>query len=349
MRRLQALGAAGVPDAARTGQVAVVAVVLSCAVFLAGGLAACAWWQYSGATFWLDFWFKELGGPLLVAYAVVEALAAAAIVRLFDPGEPMRTAWQLLRAAACVHAASALFRHFLGKPVAANPLRLWHAPPGWLALCEEFGRVLGGTLYLAVLMAGLAAALRVYARLRLLPAPSAREWTVLCAAAGILVYTLRLIAYWLRQPGVQTSSLWWVGWLTDPLLGALLFLALLVRRAAAPLEGGPAGAPVAGLFPRHVADVRRQCLGGAFHSGNPFRRGGLAFLADLAPGRSPVCAGAAVSAASHGGGHPARIRRIRFPGAVGAEPIWAVRASCRGTSPSRSPPGRGGPTRPCRP
>ena len=112
---------------------------------------------------------------------------------------------------------------------------------------------------------------------------------------------------------------------------------------------GPAGAPVAGLFPRHVVDVRRQCLGGAFHSGNPFRLGGLAFLADLAPGRSPVCAGAAVSAASHGGGHPARIRRIRFPGAVGAEPIWAVRASCRGTSPSRSPPGRGGPTRPCRP
>jgi hypothetical protein len=248
MRRLQALGAAGVPDAARTGQVAVVAVVLSCAVFLAGGLAACAWWQYSGATFWLDFWFKELGGPLLVAYAVVEALAAAAIVRLFDPGEPMRTAWQLLRAAACVHAASALFRHFLGKPVAANPLRLWHAPPGWLALCEEFGCVLGGTLYLALLMAGLAAALRVYAPLRLLPVPSAREWTVLCAAAGILVYTLRLIAYWLRQPGVQTSSLWWVGWLTDPLLGALLFLALLVRRAAAPLEGGLLARPWQAYF-----------------------------------------------------------------------------------------------------
>jgi|GEM_PF-3104606 len=248
MRRVQALGAEGAPAAARTPQAAIVAVVLSCAVFLAGGLAACAWWQYSGATFWLDFWFKELGGPLLVAYAVVEALAAAAIVRLFDPGEPMRTAWQLLRAAACVHAASAFFRHFLGKPVAANPLQLWHAPPAWLALCEEFGRVLGGTLYLAVLMAGLAAALRVYARLRLLPAPSAREWTVLCAAAGLLIYTLRLMAYWLGQPGTRTSALWWLGWVTDPLLGALLSQALLLRRAAAPLEGGLLARPWRAYF-----------------------------------------------------------------------------------------------------
>jgi hypothetical protein len=227
--------------------VLVPAVAGSCAVFVAVGLAAAAHWLTGGSARWLDFWFKEIGGPLLTVYAVVEMSAAAWVMRWYGQGEPLRSAWLLLSAAGGVHAASMFFRHWLAVPIAVNPLPV-SGTVAWQPVLAEFGRVLGGTLYLLLLATGLTVALRVQARLGLLRRPSGTDWLALLGAAGLFTYTLHSLAFWLAAPGVRRTALWWIGWLTDPLLGWLLVLSVLVARAAAPLRGGLLARPWRAYF-----------------------------------------------------------------------------------------------------
>lgn len=235
-------------QAALRGEHAAAAVAGSCAVFLALALAGTVIWLNGGTAFWVDFFFKQIGGPLLVVYAMVEMIAVGSVPQWFAPGEPMRGPWRLLFAAGMTHAASMVFRHWLGEPIASNPLVLKPDAEGWMQLCREFGRVLGGTVYLALLAAGLGAALRVHARLGLLRPPGAAGWAAFALAGGLFAYTLRSLVYWLGVPGVRTSAFWWLGWVTDPLLGLLLVMSMLLMRASAPLAGGLLGRPWRSYF-----------------------------------------------------------------------------------------------------
>lgn len=225
----------GLPRAAHA---AAAAVTASCGLFLLGALAAIAVWQWGGSASWVDSWFKQVGGPLLVAYAVAEVIATGSVARWFAPGEPMRGPWRLLFAASMTHAASVMFRHWLGVPIASNPLVPLPGGQFWIEVCREFGRILGGTVWLALLAAGLGLALRVHARLGLLRPPGVAGWLTIAAAGALLAYTLRSFLYWLGAPTVRSSALWWIGWITDPLLGLLLVLSILLGRASAPLAGG---------------------------------------------------------------------------------------------------------------
>jgi hypothetical protein len=222
----------------RAGHAAAAAVAGSCGLFLLLALSGIAAWQWDGKATWVDFWFKQVGGPLLVAYAVAEVIATGSVARWFAPGEPMRRPWRLLQAASVTHAASTMFRHWFGAPIASNPLALLPGAPFWIEVSREFGRVLGGTLWLALLAAGLGLALRVHARLGLLRSPGVAGWLTIAAAGALLAYTLRSLVYWLGVPSVRSSALWWIGWITDPLLGLLLVLSILLARSSAPLAGG---------------------------------------------------------------------------------------------------------------
>lgn len=225
----------------------VLAVAGSCVAFVAVGLATAAAWLSGGSAHGLDFWFREVGGPLLTVYALVEMTAAAWVMRWYGPGEPLRSAWLLLSAAGGVHAVSMFFRHWLAVPIAVNPLPV-SGTASWQPVLAEFGRVLGGTLYLLLLAAGLTRALRVHARYGLLRRPSGKDWMALLGAACFFTYTLHSFAFWLGAAGVRRTALWWIGWLTDPLLGWLLVLSVLLARAAAPLRGGLLARPWQAYF-----------------------------------------------------------------------------------------------------
>lgn len=162
------------------------AILLSCACFSVTGLFLILHWLATGESRWLDFWFRELGGPLLAAFALAEAAGAAVAARWFRPGELMGKAWRLLAAASVVHFASMLLRHVLGVPIGANPLHQFAGESANLALLREFGRVLGGTLYLFLLAAGLLLTLKQYWKLRLARNLSRSEIAVLAAASGFL-------------------------------------------------------------------------------------------------------------------------------------------------------------------
>lgn len=224
---------AGIPE-----QAAAAGLIASCIVFEIVAMVAILLWLWNGDPRLVDFWFRQVGGPLLVGYAVIEWAAAARVLQWFQPGEPMRRPWLLLTAAGATHMTSLLFRHWLGQPLASNPLLLWPEGRDWIPLCAEFGRRLGGTLYLALLAAGLGFALRVHGRLKLLSPPGRKGWAVLVTAAALYAYTLISLVYWLQHPRPNRNALWWMGWLTDPLLAALLVLALLLVRSTEPLSGG---------------------------------------------------------------------------------------------------------------
>ncbi len=235
-------------ESALRGEHTAAGMGVSCIVFLTGALTGTIIWLNGGTAFWVDLLFKQIGGPMLVAYAIVEMIAVSCVLQWFAPGEPMRGPWRLLFAAGTTHAVSMIFRHWLGEPIASNPLNVWPGAEAWMQVCREFGRVLGGTVYLGLLAAGLGAALRVHARLGLLRPPGAAGWAAFAAAGGLFAYTLRSLVYWLGVHGVRTSALWWLGWVTDPLLGLLLVLSMLLMRASAPLAGGLLGRPWRSYF-----------------------------------------------------------------------------------------------------
>lgn len=214
------------------------AVVSSCAAFSTIAAFLIAHWLATGETRWLDFWFKEIGGPLLAVFALAEAAGAAAAARWFSPGEPMGKVWRVLSAAGAVHAASMFVRHVLGAPIQANPLHQLAWEPQRMTLLQEFGRVLGGTLYFALLAAGLVLALRQHWKLRLIRSLSRFELAVLLAATGVFAYTLLAARFWLSQPEVRPNPLWWIGWVTDPLLALLFSASLLLGKSAGRLQGG---------------------------------------------------------------------------------------------------------------
>lgn len=248
MRRIPAMPREWMGARPRGERAAAAAVAGSCGLFLAAALGGTILWLSGGTAFWVDFFFKQIGGPLLVVYALVEMAAVGCVVQWFSPGEPMRGPWRLLFAAGVTHAFSMIFRHWLGEPIASNPLPSLPGAEVWLQVCREFGRVLGGTVYLALLAAGLGAALRVHARLGLLRPPGTAGWAALAAAGALFAYTLRSLFYWLGVPGVKTSALRWLGWVTDPLLGVLLVMSMLLMRASAPLAGGMLGRPWRAYF-----------------------------------------------------------------------------------------------------
>lgn len=224
------------------------AILSSCAVFTGVALLSILHWLATGEARWLDLWFKGIGGPLLAVFALVEAAGCAAAASWFSPGEPMGKVWRVLSAAGAVHAVSMLLRHVLGAPAAASPLPAFARWPQGTAVLQEFGRVLNGALYFALLAAGLMMALRQHWKLRLIRSVSRTETAVLLAASGVFAHTLLAARFWLSQPSVRPNSLWWIGWLTDPLLALLFSASLLLGKSAGRFQGGLLARPWLAYF-----------------------------------------------------------------------------------------------------
>lgn len=196
------------------------------------------YWLKTGDAQPLNVWFREFGALLLVAFPLSGAVTAARVVSLFGEREPMRQTWLLLAAAAAVQAASNFARHVLGQDILLNPLRLLSALHPYRPALDEFGRLLGGILFPAVVIAGLVLALRTYVRLGLLPRLKTWDFCALTALAGLTAFHLVNAIRWLSDPQVQITPMFLLNVAVDPLYAVLFVVAILLRRAKLSLRHG---------------------------------------------------------------------------------------------------------------
>lgn len=202
-----------------------------------GAAAVAASWLW-GADSLLDAWFKFVGGPFLCACAVIEAHAAFSVRSRYSAGEPMRAAWGLLAAAALVHLLSYLGMHIVGLDIAGNPIRQLPYSAAWMRQAQEFGRMLGGSLFPLLMVAGLGLVLRLYRRLGLMARLTLLDTALLTLPAAFVAFQFGQLARWVLSGQVRTSLMWSIDWATDPLYAILFLEAVLIRRANLPLRGG---------------------------------------------------------------------------------------------------------------
>jgi len=214
------------------------AILLICALYVVAAAVCMLSWILTGSNDSIRICFQEIGGPLLAVFAMVETAAALRVWSLFQVGEPLRTGWFFLAAAGSVHTVSVIARHLLGRDILLNPLRVLPSASTLLPLFDEFGRALGGTLFPLVLLAGLFFVLRVYARLRLLTRLALFDYFPLAAAAALLAFEFTQFLHWLPLRRGHVTTLWSIGWATEPLFVLLFAAAVILRRANLALRHG---------------------------------------------------------------------------------------------------------------
>jgi hypothetical protein len=213
-------------------------ILSTAAGFTITGILFIFCWIETGDAQPLNLWFQEFGAFLLVAFPLSGAFTAARVVSLFGPEEPMRQSWLLLATAAAIQAASHFVRHILGRDILLNPLRPFPDLHSWMPALDEFGRLLGGVLFPAVLITGLVLALRTYLRLGLLPKLSTFDFLVLAVLAILLACHLLNAFRWLGDPRVRPTPLLFLNLTIDPLYAALFVVAIFLRRAKLSLRHG---------------------------------------------------------------------------------------------------------------
>ncbi len=206
--------------------------------FTVTALLFILFWLETGDAALLNLWFREFGAALLMLLPLSGAFTAAKVVSLFGPREPMRQSWYLLAAAGAVHALSNGVRHVLGQDTLLNPLRAFPSLRGWLPVMSEFGRLLGGILFPAVLILGLVLALRTYVRLGLLPRLKVFDFAALTGVAVLMACHFANAWRWLASPDVPLTPVLLLNLTVDPLYAALFVVAILLRRAKLSLRHG---------------------------------------------------------------------------------------------------------------
>lgn len=195
-------------------------------------------WLLTGDPVLLEPWFRHFGAILLVLFPMAGAVAGARVVSLFGPSEPMRQSWLFLATAAAVQAISNAVRHVLGRDMVLNPLTALRGSEPWMAALDEFGRLLGGVMFPAVLILGLALALRTYVRLGLLPRLKWFDFVALAATGLFLAHHLYNGFFWLGDPRVHLTPLLMLNLTVVPLHAVLFAVAILLRRAKLSLRHG---------------------------------------------------------------------------------------------------------------
>jgi hypothetical protein len=206
--------------------------------YLALGLLALSYWQFTGNIRWVEEYFRRPGALSLVFLAAVELLFCVRVRREYSPAQPMRKAWNLIVISAGCDFAGALFVQILSAQTALNPLShtaWWSAAEA--ASLRAYGQVLGGSLRFAFLSAGLFLSLRSYRKSRFLAQLAVIDWVFL-AAAGAFVLREAADLIFALQHGKHPSPAEVLGWPTDPLLWLLLAESMLLYRSVSQMGPG---------------------------------------------------------------------------------------------------------------
>lgn len=189
---------------------------------------------------WAITFTRHQGALFLVGYAIWSTALTRQVASRFAPGDRMRPCWFLLLAASILRLVSAIIVQLFTHESYLNPLYLlW---PGWTKEAGEqifnFGVHVGGPVHYAVLVAGIAMAIRVYRDLGLIKPLRASDYAMAAGLAAHAIVQLFSAWFWITVEGAETSFSWWLGWVTDPLLAVVMGAAIVMRRSSAKLRGG---------------------------------------------------------------------------------------------------------------
>jgi len=189
------------------------------------GVAAAALWRLSGDDRWIQLYFRGLGAAFLVGFSLVEFRLCVAALRGFSPGDYLRPAWILITIAAACRLIGFVLSELLGSPT---------APSGPAAAYRQAGLALGSFGALPMLLLGLLIVRRAYRRHGLL---ARLRWIDMAAVVAMAVFSIREM-----YDGLRLSTAFGVlrvlSFTTEPVLTALLYVALVIRRSTLPLAGG---------------------------------------------------------------------------------------------------------------
>jgi hypothetical protein len=233
-------------------------ILLLTAGYLGVGLVAFAIWRLSGNDVWIEGFFQIPGALILVWLAATALLFTARICRRFFPGEPMRSAWQLIAFSAASELAGSILTQIFGTKSRLNPLTYLPGGAGPVSVLRSVGVILDGPLRFALLAAALFLILRLYRRSGFLGQYAPLDWAAL-AGFGFYVVREAMQVMAAHRQGKQFSLAEILNFPADPLLWVLLAQALRlfrsVRKMGAGWIGNCYGAFSAGIFLILVGDL----------------------------------------------------------------------------------------------
>jgi uncharacterized membrane protein len=204
-----------------------------------GVLAALAW-RVTGNIAWVTFYFRYLGASFLVACAAIESRFCLEALAEFGPGDPMRLVWALLTLSGLLRLISMVLVHVVAKDTYLNPWfvlsRSWDS--GAAAAVERFGFAVNAPVGFAFLGMALVLVLRLYRRMKLMVRLRWSDFALLALIAAFLVRQAYEFVYYLSRAETPPRLERYATWLTDPMLAAVLALAVAIRRASQSLGRG---------------------------------------------------------------------------------------------------------------
>lgn len=212
-----------------------------------------AYWLSTFSEHVLRVYFDYVGVLVFLAFASVQLILTIWVFREFRFEQPLGMAWgYLLGASVCLFLGTML-THLLAVRTALNPLMYTSASSDRLrTLLGNIGTVLGGTVYMILLGAGLYLALRVYKQLGLLAKLKAVDLVLIGASMLYAIIVLIGVVQAIRRDPAGVTIDHALTWPGDYITCVLLIEAIFLRRSAAEMGWGYVskvwGAFVTGIF-----------------------------------------------------------------------------------------------------
>jgi len=213
-------------------------IVIFLGAYLIVHLFALYFWNMAGSAFSIQATSGGTSGLSVTAMAAVGLWLCLLVLRSFPRGAPLRPAWMLITSAAAAQAVSGALAQLLGSNWLLNPL-MWggQARSELIEQIRHVALIAGGPVQLALLAAGMLAALRVLRRFGFWARPSAADWAV-----SSIIYLLALCR--LGEAGAASlagrpiGSEDWISLAGLPILCVLCLEAMLLRQSVVRMGNG---------------------------------------------------------------------------------------------------------------
>jgi hypothetical protein len=191
------------------------------------GLATWVSFLATGDYTLVNAFFRYPNALFTVAVCFAEVLLCFQTWRSFESTDALRPAWFWLFLASLAHLAG----RTITLPGSAT------VPAIQTMSMNEIGRIVGGPLQMSLLLAGLSNVVMNCYRLRLLRRLAVVDYVLLAIIGGLMLRTIAGISAFTSggKPVTFTIAALWT---SDPLLFALLAVAILIRRSVARLGRG---------------------------------------------------------------------------------------------------------------
>ncbi len=202
------------------------------------GLIFCALWLITQKETWIRYFFDYQSALFFSLFGGLALGLGIIVWSQFSEQEPLRSAWLLILLSAAFRFFGFVLAHILGIRSYLNPCYFLNASvtASQTEALRNLGLAVSGPVQMGALACGLFLVLRLYKRLirvRL----TLIDYLLLLTASVYVLRQLYEFFLWLGQGEAHFTVYKLLSWITDPLLGALLFEAIVIRRCVAEMGG----------------------------------------------------------------------------------------------------------------